>query len=190
MFFHRQCFSHRAYVENYRSALLNAEETLKTSEEFLSRTVQSEVAHFIKPNDDLKSFTGGVYSYDAMIQIASEAIRRDSQEAAGEIVISRLREIDAEYCCFVVEGRVVAGGMYRPSDNPTLPREIVRFVEAAAEKWAPAPGVVMAVARVERNWKIVECNCFNGSRFYRADLRALVTAVSQYQERRFALDVA
>jgi hypothetical protein len=40
----------------------------------------------------------------------------------------------------------------------------------------------MDVARVEQTWKIVECNCFNGSRFYEADVPAIVRAVSTLQE--------
>ncbi len=40
------------------------------------------------------------------------------------------------------------------------------------------------VARAEGAWKIVECNCFNGSRFYSADVERLVAAVSEHQERR------
>ncbi len=42
---------------------------------------------------------------------------------------------------------------------------------------------VMDVARVQRAWKIVECNCFNGSRFYDADVSAIVHAVSDLQAR-------
>ncbi|WP_399314144.1 hypothetical protein [Trichocoleus sp. FACHB-262] len=42
---------------------------------------------------------------------------------------------------------------------------------------------MLDVARVEQTWKVVECNCFNGSRFYLADVARIVRAVSQYQER-------
>jgi hypothetical protein len=74
--------------------------------------------------------------------------------------------------------------MYRPSGDPYLPRELIVFAEEAAARWAPASVFVLDVVRVEGAWKIVECNCFNGSRFYAADVERLVRAVSEHQEQR------
>jgi hypothetical protein len=98
------------------------------------------------------------------------------------VVVAEVQEIDAEWRLFFVGSRVAAGSMYRPSAERSLPRELVEFAEAAARRWTPAPVFVMDVARVERDWKIVECNCFNGSRFYEADVAAIAREVSRFQE--------
>jgi hypothetical protein len=96
--------------------------------------------------------------------------------------VAEVREIDAEWRLFLVGSSVVSGSMYRPSAERSLPKELVEFAEAAAQRFRPAPVFVMDMARVEHTWKIVECNCFNGSRFYEADVNAIVRAVSRFQE--------
>ena len=105
-------------------------------------------------------------------------------QVAVRVVVTDAREIDAEWRLFVVEGKVVSGSMYRPSAERSVPPEAIQFAERAASRWAPAPVFVMDVARVDRTWKIVECNCFNGSRFYESNVDAIVAAVSQYQAKR------
>lgn len=71
--------------------------------------------------------------------------------------------------------------MYRPSADSFVPKEAIEFAEAAAQRWLPAEVVVMDVARQGGTWKVVEFNCFNGSRFYLANDEAIVLAVSRFQ---------
>jgi hypothetical protein len=73
--------------------------------------------------------------------------------------------------------------MYRPGGDSNLPVELIRFAEDIVSRWTPASVFVLDVARVESAWKIVECNCFNGSRFYSADVERLVAVISEHQER-------
>lgn len=101
----------------------------------------------------------------------------------SEVVLGKPSEIDAEWRLFLVGGEVVTGSMYRPSADPLLPRELVDFAREAASHWMPASVFVLDIARVDCSWKIVECNCFNGSRFYSADVEHLVRRVSEHQER-------
>ena len=48
----------------------------------------------------------------------------------------------------------------------------------------PLHEIAIDVARVDRTFRVVECNCFNGSGFYAADAERLVHAVSAFQESR------
>ncbi|WP_438031924.1 ATP-grasp domain-containing protein [Sorangium sp. So ce204] len=119
-----------------------------------------------RPNDDLKRFTGQVLRFSecvALFQTLRGAAR--PVEPTSEVVLGEPREIDGEWRLFVVDGEVVTGSMYRPSGDSHLPRELIDFAERAASRWAPASVFVLDVARVDGAWKIVECNCFNGSRF-------------------------
>ena len=79
---------------------------------------------------------------------------------------------------------MISGSMYRPSGESFVPFELVEFAEACARRWLPAEVVVMDVARHKGTWKIVEFNCFNGSRFYLANVEAIVYAVSHFQAER------
>lgn len=86
----------------------------------------------------------------------------------------------------VVDGEIVSGSQYRPSRDPYLPEALLSFARQVVSLWTPAAVFVLDVARADRAWKIVECNCFDGSGFYAADVPAVVRAVSAYQERRWA----
>lgn len=184
IFFDPMRFQHRAYATAYGDQLLNADAEIATWEEFLRQPRDPEELVFLKPNDDLKRFTGGMLSF-AQCRTLYSRLRSAARpiEPTVEVVIGKPREIDAEWRVFVVDGEVISGSMYRPSDDTYLPPDLIAFAENAASQWVPASVFVLDVARVEQKWKIVECNCFNGSRFYTADVCRIVRAVSEHQER-------
>lgn len=183
IFFDPKHFQHRAYAAAYGNRLLNADAEIMTWEEFVGQSRAPEERVFLKPNDDLKRFTGGIFSFAECLTLYKR-LRSSARpiEPTSEVVISKPCEIDAEWRLFIVDGQIVSGSMYRPSSDAYLPDDLVAFAEQAVSQWMPASVFVLDVARVEGTWKIVECNCFNGSRFYTADVCQIVRAVSKYQE--------
>jgi hypothetical protein len=164
--------------------MLNADAQVMSWERLLGEPRAPNELVFLKPNDDLKRFTGQVLRFSECVTLF-QALRGAARpvEPTSEVVLGEPREIDGEWRLFVVDGEVVTGSMYRPSGDSRLPRELIDFAEKAASRWAPASVFVLDVARVDGAWKIVECNCFNGSRFYSADVERLVRTVSEHQER-------
>jgi hypothetical protein len=184
VFFDPTRFTHRAYVAAYGSDMLNSDAKVMSWDELLREPGAARDAVFLKPNDDLKHFTGQVLSLAGCADLHQRLSRSARPiDSSSEVVVATPREVDAEWRLFVVEAAVVSGSMYRPSGDPYLPPELVRFAEEAVSRWTPASVFVLDVARVEGAFKIVECNCFNGSRFYAADVERLVDAVSAHQER-------
>lgn len=185
IFFDPKLFQHRAYVQAYGERMLNADAKILTWQELLHEPHASDEFVFLKPNDDLKGFTGSVLRFSECVDLY-ERLRRTTRpiEPTSEVVLGKPLEVDAEWRLFIVNGEVVTGSMYRPSADPYLPRELLEFAEKAASDWAPASVFVLDVARVHHSWKIVECNCFNGSRFYSADVEFIVRRVSEHQEQR------
>jgi hypothetical protein len=185
IFFDPERFTHRSYVDGYGARMLNADARVLSWADLLDEARERPgLRVFLKPNDDLKRFTGEVLTLGEAVAMYERL--RGAGAALGpesEIVITEPREVDAEWRLFLVDGAVVSGSMYRPSGDPQTPPELVAFAEAAAASWAPAPVFVMDVARADGAWKIVECNCFNGSRFYLADVGRIVREVSAHQER-------
>lgn len=180
VFFAPENFRHDAYVAGYGSAMLNAGARLMTMAELLTADYRPNTELFVRPADDSKVFTGRA------LRVAECApFFRELPAPVPEVVVAEVRDIDAEYRLFLVDAKVVGGSMYRPSAERTLPDEVIQFAERSAETWTPAPVFVMDIARVERSWKIVECNCFNGSRFYDADVGTIVAAVSSFQAQRW-----
>lgn len=184
VFFDPNRFQHRAYVEAYGDRMLNADAQILSWKELLNEPRPPDELVFLKPNDDYKHFTGSVLRFSACADLYRE-LREAGRPIApsSEVVLGKPFEIDAEWRLFLVDGEVVTGSMYRPSGDAHLPAELVDFAEKAASDWTPASVFVLDIARVDRAWKIVECNCFNGSRFYSADVERLVRQVSEHQER-------
>ncbi len=182
VFFAPENFHHDAYVTGFGADLLNAGARVVTFEQLLVLDYAPSTALFVRPYDDSKRFTGQALRF-SQCNALYEALGGASRNVGAErVVVAEVRELDAEWRLFLVGSRVVSGSMYRPSGERSVPMELIEFAEAAARRFSPAPVFVMDVARVEQTWKIVECNCFNGSRFYEADVSAIVRAVSSFQE--------
>jgi hypothetical protein len=183
VFFDPERFQHRAYVNAYGKNVLNADARIITWEELLREPEKAGKVVFLKPNDDLKRFTGTVIALSGCRALYDSLRTRLLVEPTTEVVVGEPREIDAEWRLFIVDGRVVTGSMYRPSGDHHISGELIDFAEAVISQWVPASVFVLDIARVESQWKIIECNCFNGSGFYSADVNRLVQAVSEQQER-------
>ena len=65
-------------------------------------------------------------------------------------------------------------------DPGDVPEEVVAFAEARAREHAPHPIFVMDVALTDEGYRIIECNCFNGTGFYGHNIERIVEAVSGY----------
>lgn len=183
VFFDPEQFQHRAYVQAYGERMLNADAQILSWEELINEPRAPDELVFLKPNDDLKRFTGSVLRFSECVDLYWQ-LRQAARPVAptSEVVLGKPSEIDGEWRLFLVDGEVVTGSMYRPSGDAYLPRELIEFAHKAASDWMPASVFVLDVARVNHSWKIVECNCFNGSRFYSADVERLVRRVSKHQE--------
>ena len=184
IFFDPARFQHSAYVAAYGRNMLNADAQVLSWEALLREPRAPEEQVFLKPNDDLKHFTGQVLRFSECADLYRTLSQRPRPvKPTSEVVVGRPCEVDAEWRLFIVGGAIVAGSMYRPSGDSNLPGELIEFAKKVVSGWTPASVFVLDVARTEGAWKIVECNCFNGSRFYSADVERLVAAVSEHQER-------
>jgi len=185
VFFSPENFHHDAYVAAYGSAMLNSSARVMSFGDLLAAALPPQTKLFLRPHDDSKSFSGQTLSF-SQCQYLYDAMKRSTPAASDvRVVVADIQDIDAEWRLFFVGNTVVTGSMYRPSADRLLPSDLIEFAEEAARSWSPAPVFVMDVARVQRSWKVVECNCFNGSRFYEANVEALVDAVSSFQAKRW-----
>jgi hypothetical protein len=169
-------------VAAYGDNMLNADAAVMPWDEFVCGSRRGDELVFVKPNEDSKILAGGVRRFAEWLEIHQSMVAAGRALDTAEVVVAKPREIDAEWRLFVVDGQVVTGSMYRPSGDPRLPPELIGFAERVIAHWQPASVFVLDVARTERTWRIVECNCFNWSRFYVADVERIVRTVSLHQE--------
>lgn len=183
VFFSPERFCHEAYVAHYGSAYLNNEASLMSWHELLKHSEKRDEYLFIKPVDDYKGFTGQALSAHSLPGFFAQLSQRDTRiTPSTTIVVSPAMEVDAEWRLFVVGNEVVGASMYRPIGAANAPKDVVDFARGIARDWGPAEVYVLDIGRVDGQLRVVECNCFNASRFYCANVRDIVKAVSDYQE--------
>ena len=178
VFFDDELFRPSVYAERYGELYLNSDLRLTTIDELLS-TSTSYASVFVRPDDDLKSWTGRVMTPG---ELAHWLEASEKEMRSPRIAVSSPKIITAEWRVFIVDGRAIAASQYQPQPSAWAPPEVEQFAELAASRWVPAPVVAMDIGLAEDGLKLIELNCFNGSSFYLADVGRIVRAVSRYME--------
>lgn len=181
VFYDPKNFTHAAYTKGFGNAYLNYEAQVLDWSSLLKMAAATSAAFFIKPPDDLKAFTGCVARYEDIRNMHRKLLDAPHRQSE-KVVVGQRYEVDAEWRLFVVNGEVVTGSMYRPTAEAFLPQELLNFAAQCVASWTPANVFVLDIGRVDRQWRIIECNCFNWSRFYLSDVTRLVDRVSRFQE--------
>ena len=176
IFFDEENFCHEAYASGLGKAYLNSDATLTNLDE-ARKMLQKDGNLFIKPPDDLKAFTGFVANESTFENL----VKKRAGKLPEKVVVSPVVEVDAEWRLFVVDGTIVSGSMYLPYGDSGLPTDLLDFARDVIREWTPAPVFVVDIGRINGGWAVVECNCFNWSRFYESNVARIVESVSAYQ---------
>lgn len=187
-FFHITNFTIRACMEHYMEHMLNYPCEFTTIGKFAQSHQPMDRQFFIRPNKDLKEFSGDVMDFNKMVRW-ERSIRHlpgcdnnPTLTTDTEIVVAEPVGIAHEWRLFVVKGKVSSGSHYRSYGKLTvtndLPEHVKCYVEEMCRIWAPAQVFVMDVAESAGNLYIVECNCFNSSGFYDSNIEKIIVDVS------------
>lgn len=174
-----------------RSDMLNEGRILPAVEmvDYL-RSLDPEDSIFMRPDPDLKQFSGSVYIIKEALDFLIDAMACTSSgsykiEPDFLIVASQPKEILGEWRWFVVNGKVIDGSSYRL--NGRLGKIHVEGgsfhnnAQELADKWLPSPCCVMDIALLpDSGFKVIEFNCINGSGFYNHDMKKIMKAWWDY----------
>ena len=180
VFFDHSQFTHTSYSEGVGDLYINAEAELMLWPE-IEKMISNHGPKFIKPLDDLKAFTGFVANSSSLSKLKNELILQKIETPKG-LLLCQPKEVYAEWRLFVVNGRIISGSMYRPWADKDLPEEVIAFGKRAIKQWTPADVFVLDVGKLDQGFKVIECNCFNWSRFYLSRVDLIVNAVTEYQK--------
>ena len=175
------------WVERLGERMLNHDAlflTLGAAAEHIAET-DCEGTWFVKPDADLKDFTGGLVTAETIgafrDKVASGAL---PYSVELPVVVARTKNTGWEYRLFMVEGRVIAASSYKLrtllDQNRRVPREVIAYAEDTAKVWRPNEVYVMDVGETDLGLKVVEFNCVNASGLYACDERDVVTSVSNF----------
>jgi len=185
LYFDLEQFNYEAAVAN-RDDMLNdgAIMTVEETIDFMRASTQEQ--WFIRPSLDLKHFAGQVIERIECVKWLTQALSCSSSETKRmykdmKIVVATPQNIQAEWRWFVVGGKVVDGSMYRShgqliKQHETDPK-VIAEAQTFADKWSPNRNVVMDLALVDNELKVIEFNCINCSGFYNHNVRKIFDAL-------------
>lgn len=138
---------------------------------------------FIRPTGGTKLFGGMVVSQSDFQEWQEREDHTGSHYRGQTLMMAPLKDIEAEYRFFVVEGKVVTGSSYRIAgrlDTTRVPPiEVTRHAQAMVDKFQIAQAFVIDIAETNEDMKIVEYNCFNTAGLYRCSPQDIIRAVEQ-----------
>ncbi len=134
---------------------------------------------FVRPNSAYKTFTG----FELTLQNFEHEMSclRQIQHVQDEeiFLIASAKDIQSEYRCFVIDGKVSSYSTYRWDNILDCRRDILPECLALAERVASYPyqldnAYVVDVCMTDKGPKIVEFNSFSSSGVYACDLEKIV----------------
>lgn len=147
--------------------------------------IKSPDRFFIRPNDDLKDFSGVLVQRESIIdQINNINSNPDKFNFTGnlEVFISPIKHIQKEYRFFVVDKKVVSGCQYRLKTmiqfDINLDQSLLDYAQKLVDMWQPADAYVMDLVLDDNGgYKLLEFNCLNASGLYVCDAVKIVSAI-------------
>jgi len=150
---------------------------------------QSEL-FFTRPVLDIKTYTGQVMSWAEFSDWRHRVVELgegngSTLHAGTRVVIAKPKVIHCEYRMYLVDGKCVAGSLYkqagRPYQDSHVDEEIDQFAEARAKEWSPDRAFVMDIAQTPDGLRIIEAGCLNAAGYYKADLARVIMALEEME---------
>ena len=191
VFFDPTKFQMRNYVEQWKDKVLNFEGQLLKFRQISNLKSEQEKKWFIRPNNDGKEFSGKVESYKELINWSNEVCKLDIPELNSntEVWISEPKKIKKEWRLFIVDNQIVSSSRYMndgeldESEND-IPNEMIEFAKERISEYRIEDVYVMDIAETENEYKLIECNCFNGTGFYKHDVEKIIQSVNKFVQRK------
>jgi hypothetical protein len=197
-FFDDKIFRFSHWVAKYGATVLNSDARICTMKEF-SLSEQSEFDEFfIRPDRDLKEFSGQLIIFQKYLEWFSNINDPELNMTIGPdtvIVAASTKNIRHEWRLFMIKDKYCSGSHYRSDGNldvhPDVPNEVIQFAEKQASKWYPDIVYALDVCECDGVFYIIEINGFNSTGFYSSDIYKIVADVSELitkGEQRFSAD--
>ena len=66
-----------------------------------------------------------------------------------------------------------------------IPQEMLSFVKERIKEYNLHDIFVMDIAQIKEGFKLIECNCFNGTGFYKHNIEKIIKAINHYFRGKF-----
>lgn len=185
VFYSPDNFNVATYMKEWTDKMLNYDGIILKFSQFIKDEVDKKSEWFLRPNEDDKSFSGTVMTsteikdwYLRIKEIDNPVLNADTL-----IFASALKTITKEWRNFVVNGQVIDSSRYMLNgalniSREDCPNEMIEFVQKCTIEFSPHDIFVIDIAETLDGFKIIECNCFNGTGFYNHDIKKIVHSIT------------
>lgn len=188
-FFDEKAFTVANYLRHWDRCMVNCDSVIVRLDSVASLPYAATDELFVRPNGDLKEFSGEVITFKALCDWAATICSGEFEfDGSLLVAVASAKAIKSEWRVFAVEGaRVVASTRYRVDGHlaprADVPPEVVSFVEARLREWMPAPAVALDVAEIGEDIRILELSDIHSAGHYAADIEAIVVETSKVAAR-------
>jgi hypothetical protein len=185
--FYNDSFAISNYLKQWGSKMLNEDAEIMTFEAFVNENLNPISEWFIRPNADNKAFSG-MTMYFEQIQEFFEIVKDSTNPHLNpqtQIAVSTPKLISKEWRSFIVNGKIIStcryldeGGLNQSSQD--IPKSLITFLENVIGHYTPHDVFAIDIALFKGDYRIVECNCFNGTGFYDHDIAGIIHSVNNY----------
>lgn len=185
VFYDPSTFQMENYVKQWGNHVLNSSGQLVTLGELKGIKSLDSQKWFLRPNHDGKEFSGRVDTFENLKIWSQKIIELDLPDfnSTTEVWISEPIKIEKEWRLFIVDDQIISASRYMENGmlsetNKDIPSEMIRFSEDRIKEYRLSDIYVMDVAAILGGYKIIECNCFNGTGFYQHDIEKIVKTIN------------
>jgi hypothetical protein len=185
--FYNESFTISNYLEKWGNKMLNEDALIMTLEEFAGKNLNPQSEWFIRPNEDNKAFSGMTLYFEQFMNFF-EIVKNSSNphlNSQKDIAVSTPKTITTEWRSFIVNGKIISTsrylheGKFLTSSN-AVPPSLIDFIEKVIRQYSPHDIFAIDIALSGEEYRIIECNCFNGTGFYDHNIPAIIRAVNNY----------
>lgn len=139
--------------------------------------------YHIRPSIVDKAFPGSVFNLDNWAKLLEERNLEDNLDCW----ISPVKEILAEWRCWIIDGKVIQISQYRENNKMYLKNEtnieIFNIATSFLSIFIPHPCVVMDIALTNNGYKLIEFNPINSSGWYAANIDNILDNLVKYTQK-------
>ena len=175
------------YVQTWKDKVLNSDGRLITFGKVSSLKSSHDRWYFVRPDNDGKGFSGRIITYQQLLDWSRAVCPMDLPELnqQTEVWVAPSKAILKEWRLFVVGDEVISASRYAVNGELSesaddLPSAMLDFAHSLIQAHRLHDVYVMDIAQVNTGYKLIECNCFNGTGFYAHDIERVIQSISQF----------
>lgn len=187
LFYNPATFQMQNYVRQWQKEVLNSDGFLIELGQISTIKSETNQSWFLRPNHDGKEFSGQVLKFEALIKWSAKIcdLQLPDFNEKTEIWLSPPKQILKEWRLFIIDNEIISACRYAQNgeldeSRTDIPEMMLTFANSMIQQYRLHDIYVMDIAEIKEGFKLIECNCFNGTGFYQHDIEAIIHAVNRY----------